>query len=418
MVRSYDPDACDLCGAEASRTVVEIRMGRGMTSDARVSRRELKKVQCLECGLIRDGLRFRADEIERYYAKSYQLNARKHQDEHVFFTPDGPVPRSAAVRDWMLELRPPHEWPDGSRVLEVGCGQGNLLMRLRESCPQVTYQGVDMSEEAVLLARQKGLDVVRGGIDSAPSKQYDLAIAFGVLEHVTSPTELLSAIESRLAPGGQTLIGVPAQGTRTYDVFIVDHLHHFTSLHVNAFAQKVGLSHVRTSMTHALVHNFGLHLFSKGPGSVPQPGSFEGLPTQWEAQESAAALQGHFREVDRRLRQNAGAKRIAVFGVGEVFCLLYTYTHLGEITIACGLDDDEGRQQNSPWPFPVVSPERAREFGVELVYLCMNPVYHDAVISRLGKLGLPSEPLFCEMAPSGSGSGCDQEADGTGAERE
>jgi hypothetical protein len=56
----------------------------------------------------------------------------------------------------------------------------------------------------------------------------------------------------------------------------------------------------------------------------------------------------------------------------------------------CGLDDNRDRQANLSLPFPVVSPDRAKEFGISSVLLCANTMYNDLILGRLAKLNIPA----------------------------
>jgi hypothetical protein len=82
-------------------------------------------------------------------------------------------------------------------------------------------------------------------------------------------------------------------------------------------------------------------------------------------------------------------ERLAVFGTGEVFTLLYTYSNLHRMNILCGLDDNTDRQANLSWPFPVVSPDRAKEFDLSTVLLCANTMYNHRLLERLSRLDMP-----------------------------
>ena len=237
MSSSYHPAVCDLCGSRASHTIVSIHSKRGLTSDSQILSRDLKKIGCLDCGLIRDGLEFDFNDLQKHYGESYQLNTTESGEEHLFFTREGPVPRSKLIHDWLVEIKPDMV----GRVLEVGCGQGSVLERLKTSFPSASFSGIDLNEDAVLRARKKLLDV-RRSTSTDIEGQYDTIIAFGVLEHVPSPTSFLKDLSEHLNDGGEVILGQPMLDVPSYDLFFVDHLHHFTTKHVEQLGHKVGLS--------------------------------------------------------------------------------------------------------------------------------------------------------------------------------
>lgn len=82
-----------------------------------------------------------------------------------------------------------------SRVLDIGCGDGAFaehLVRVR-GCQVV---GVDLSERAVGLARERGVDAHRRDVirEPFPPDSFDYVVLSEVLEHVPLPEELLLAL--------------------------------------------------------------------------------------------------------------------------------------------------------------------------------------------------------------------------------
>ena len=96
---------------------------------------------------------------------------------------------------------------DRRRLLDVGCGDGEALEILRGLGWQA--EGVEFDASAVSAARQRGLQVWHGGLDSAafPDKSFDVVTSSHVIEHVHSPQKFLQESLRILADGG-TLIAV------------------------------------------------------------------------------------------------------------------------------------------------------------------------------------------------------------------
>ncbi|MFG3409126.1 SAM-dependent methyltransferase [Streptomyces sp. NPDC048142] len=104
----------------------------------------------------------------------------------------------------------------GSRIVDLGSGWGELLMRLVESAPGVTGDGVETDPAAVArgrkLAGERGLaDRVR--FHEVPAAEwteggYDLAVSIGSSHAWPGTTrEALTALAAAVRPGGRVLFG-------------------------------------------------------------------------------------------------------------------------------------------------------------------------------------------------------------------
>jgi len=102
-------------------------------------------------------------------------------------------------------------YPEGSRVLEAGCGVGAQTVTLAKNSPGAQILSIDISESSVREAEQK---VRAAGFTNVRFRQADLfALPFGtasfdhvfvcfVLEHLASPVDALKALKRVLRPGG------------------------------------------------------------------------------------------------------------------------------------------------------------------------------------------------------------------------
>jgi SAM-dependent methyltransferase len=113
---------------------------------------------------------------------------------------------SALVKKELLHL------PKGFRVLEVGCGTGNVLRILEKECADGQVIGMDLFLEGLRFARRRvGVGLVQGDMQAPPfHDQFHLIGLFDVLEHLSADLKVLQNLRSMLLPGGALLLTVPA----------------------------------------------------------------------------------------------------------------------------------------------------------------------------------------------------------------
>lgn len=97
----------------------------------------------------------------------------------------------------------------GGRLLDVGCGEGHELLRMKQLGWEV--EGVDFDAAAVENARSKGLQVRVGELRDqgyAP-ESFDAVFVSHVIEHVPDPVALLGECHRVLTKGGTLVIVTP-----------------------------------------------------------------------------------------------------------------------------------------------------------------------------------------------------------------
>ncbi|HTE25571.1 methyltransferase domain-containing protein [Flavitalea sp.] len=111
----------------------------------------------------------------------------------------------------LIELRPSMD------VIDLGCGMGDLTLKLAEYLPEPkTVLGVDSSAEMLLESsryKHDKLSFRQGGIEDQlkDNKKWDLIFSHAAIQWIADHRSLMSIMISRLKPGGQLLIQMPAQ---------------------------------------------------------------------------------------------------------------------------------------------------------------------------------------------------------------
>lgn len=101
---------------------------------------------------------------------------------------------------WLIETHAP-----GRRVLDAGCGTGDLLTDL--GTRGFAVEGVELAPQALQTARAKGHTVHDGAFESFdPAAPFDAVLFMHVLSHAAEPQAMLEHARKILAPGGALLI--------------------------------------------------------------------------------------------------------------------------------------------------------------------------------------------------------------------
>jgi len=99
--------------------------------------------------------------------------------------------------------------PQGASVLDLGCGDGELLAYLTKE-KQVRAQGIELSEEAILRCVKEGLSVFQQDIDTGLSEyadnSFDYVILNQTLQQVKKPD---FALQEALRVGKKVIVGIP-----------------------------------------------------------------------------------------------------------------------------------------------------------------------------------------------------------------
>ena len=96
------------------------------------------------------------------------------------------------------------------KLLELGCGTGNVLGALGEFGEAV---GMEAHPGLLAAARAAGLDVRPGQLPGdlpVPAGWADVVLLLDVLEHLEDPAAALATARRALAPGGALVVTVPA----------------------------------------------------------------------------------------------------------------------------------------------------------------------------------------------------------------
>lgn len=98
------------------------------------------------------------------------------------------------------------DFVEGKRVLEVGCGTGLIMQRIRDVARHPV--GLDISPGMLRLAVDRGLDVVQGDATALPfdDNTFDVVYSFKVLAHVQDIDQALREMVRVTTRGGRLVL--------------------------------------------------------------------------------------------------------------------------------------------------------------------------------------------------------------------
>ncbi len=132
-------------------------------------------------------------DLQSYYPAQFGDEAlyRQLQLSPMYYEED--KPEFSFAREVLQQVRP-------ERVLEVGCGVGHFLRKIKSA---YRVAGSETNDAAVVSLKKKGI-----ALDGEGHK-YDFVVAFQVLEHVADVRQFLTEIVDKLESGGHLLLTVP-----------------------------------------------------------------------------------------------------------------------------------------------------------------------------------------------------------------
>ncbi|MBN2774972.1 MAG: methyltransferase domain-containing protein [Prolixibacteraceae bacterium] len=106
-------------------------------------------------------------------------------------------------------------WPEGSKILEAGCGIGAQTKIIAPKNPDSQFYSIDISKDSILEAQKsintleiKNVIFQQANIFNLPFEEnyFDHIFLCFVLEHLPNPTEALAKLKQVLKPGGTIML--------------------------------------------------------------------------------------------------------------------------------------------------------------------------------------------------------------------
>jgi len=217
---------CPICNSNNNRQVFE-KLSIGITSDSNFTNGEISNLICNDCGHVfnESGARHKTTS---FYTESYRLMDLSPESEFKFFSGKNSISYSDLRLSSLIEnISLDHL----GKILDIGCGKGNFLHRFSEKFPNWSLYGIEASQNALKFAKEKlpQAQLYEGLFTHDPfGEKFDLIVSLGVLEHLEDPNTFLQQAIACLKEDGVFLFDIPNFKVNPADLFVFDHLNHFT----------------------------------------------------------------------------------------------------------------------------------------------------------------------------------------------
>ena len=208
---TFERARCSLCGADRSSPFI--------TAEDDLTGRpgRFTFVRCHECGLIYQSPRLTIEHIKPFYDDEY-LAHRKRSDWGVL-SPLFAAAMDSLDREKLRIVSRYAQLGPASTVLDVGCGAGTFLERVRrERGSHVAgVDFVDLSQQPALQHTEFHCGLFYE--QRVGRQRFDLITMWHFLEHDYDPQRSLAHARDALAPDGRLIVEVPRLDSVTFRLF-------------------------------------------------------------------------------------------------------------------------------------------------------------------------------------------------------
>lgn len=334
---------CPLCGGTSCHPLHRMRFALPAGSPLPAA---YTIVASADCGFVYADTPGNAADYARHYAEF------SHYEDPAIATGGGEQAfdrqRLAETADWLAR-----HVPADARVLDIGCGNGGLLLALRERGFE-HLAGMDPSAACIRRLEACGLDAFRGWIGDTPpgQRKFDLIILSHVLEHLLDPRRALSSLLPLLAPEGRIYVETP-DAARYADFpsvpwyyFDSEHINHFDRASLDNLARASGFRTGQAACKTLTVQGghgypavFALLSIAAAPAPVVSDDAARQAVAAYVAQSAQAAALP-----DVLTQALARGRPIALWGAGSQAQRLLLEDGMADARIVAVVDGDRNKQ--------------------------------------------------------------------------
>jgi len=234
------------------------------------------------------------DARHAYLARNYSYPVSKHTSRlatvlsfAISLLPN----RRKDIEAGVFYLPAPKVNPDTNetenRLLEVGCGSGKLLYRMKNLGWMVT--GIDLDSDAFAEAKSLGVDVRKGELQDHDfnAGEFHIVVMNHVIEHLSDPLKVLEHCRHLLKPGGKLILLTPNCDSRGHQKWgeywrgleVPRHLQIFNIESLSMLVKRAGftIDQCKTTGKTRFAEKESRRMYRKMKGMRPMPNAINSL---------------------------------------------------------------------------------------------------------------------------------------------
>lgn len=325
---------------------------------------ELKVYKCSQCGFVQLN-----ETLEDDFYDDYLMTA-SHSKQMLAF-------QLEQAKDFVKRYN-----LKGKTVVDVGCGDGNFMIKLIEA--EVNVAGIEPSSKFRKEALKKGLNVSEGYVTKAtpiPGGPYDAFVTRQVFEHVPNLHDFLQGIKKSIKPGAAGLVEIPSlekaiKDKRFYD-FFADHLNYYSQDSLKLVLELNGF--IVDEVTDGMYGEYNIaYVRSKPIENLEFKKSMESIVLKIND-----LIQNNIEKGKKTSIWGAGGKGVSTMAVANIKGIEYVV-------------DSDLHKQGLYTPiqhFPIVSPDYLKKNPVDCIIVTAL-AYKNEILNQLKNLGFDGKIIL------------------------
>ncbi len=338
--------------------------------------REYDIVSCNECGFVYADTPLKQKTYDSYYEKmsKYELDYSKADISRY-------MSQAKLIKSFL-----PHE---NLKVIDVGCGNGGLLMALKQ-LGQKNITALDPSVKCISNIKKAGIKGFTGNLfGNTGAEKYDMVILSHVMEHVKDVSRALDKVLNMLNENGMLYIEVPDASSYAdnhvvpYYYFDTEHINHFEETSLINLGMHKGLRVINLGKklidASARVKYPAIYVLYKRTAETASWNSYAKARVKAYIKLSAADKKV-LGTIDELLKIK---KKIVIWGAGNYTMRLLDNSPLANCDIEAFIDKDPKKQGLKINGKPVLSTDIIGKLSPDTVIVICSAVYADEITAEL-----------------------------------